>query len=206
MDDLEHELKAQSLPPEPPHETLAGVTERAEREGLVDVAYATMDSPMGELLLAATPTGLARVAYPVNGHDAVLAELARRLSPRVLEAPARLDPARRELDDYFAGRRRRFELPLDLSLTRGFSRRVLDATAAIAFGEQRTYRDVARAAGSERAVRAAGNALGANPVPVVVPCHRVLRSGGGLGGYTGGLDNKRFLLGLEGISIQRSSR
>ena len=201
MDDLERDLKAQTLPSEPPQETLAGVTERAEREGLVDVAYATVDSPMGELLLAATPTGLARVAYPVNGHDAVLADLARRLSPRVLEAPARPEQARRELDEYFEGRRQEFELPLDLSLTRGFSRRVLDATAAIGFGEQLTYRDVARAAGSERAVRAAGNALGANPVPVVVPCHRVLRSGGGLGGYTGGLENKRFLLGLEGLTI-----
>jgi len=201
MDDLERDLKAQTLPSEPPQETLAGVTERAEREGLVDVAYATVDSPMGELLLAATPTGLARVAYPVNGHDAVLADLARRLSPRVLEAPARLEQARRELDEYFEGWRQEFELPLDLSLTRGFSRRVLDATAAIGFGEQLNYRDVARAAGSERAVRAAGNALGANPVPVVVPCHRVLRSGGGLGGYTGGLENKRFLLGLEGVTI-----
>ena len=201
MDELEHELKAQRLPSGPPHDTLAGVTERAEREGLVDVAYTTVDSPMGELLLAATPIGLARVAYPINGHDAVLADLARRLSPRVLEAPARLDRARRELDEYFEGRRREFELTLDLSLTKGFSRRVLDATAAIGFGEQLSYRDVARAAGSERAVRAAGNALGANPVPVVVPCHRVLRSGGGLGGYTGGLDNKRFLLGLEGVQI-----
>lgn len=201
MDDIEHELKTQSPPSGPLEETLAVVTERAEREGLVDVAYATVGSPMGELLLAATPTGLARVAYPINGHDAVLADLARRLSPRVLEAPARLDRARRELDEYFEGRRREFELPLDLSLTRGFSRRVLDATAAIGFGEQRTYRDVARAAGSERAVRAAGNALGANPVPVVVPCHRVLRTGGGLGGYTGGLDSKRFLLGLEGLSV-----
>ncbi len=201
MDDLEHELKAQSLPTGPPHETLVGVAERAEREGLVDVAYATVDSPLGELLLAATPTGLARVAYPLNGHDAVLADLARRLSPRVLEAPARLDRARRQLDEYFEGRRHEFELPLDLALTRGFSRRVLEATAAIGFGEQLTYRDIARAAGSERAVRAAGNALGANPVPVVVPCHRVLRSGGGLGGYTGGLEKKRFLLRLEGVTV-----
>ncbi len=201
MDDLERELKAQVLPSEPPPETLAGVAERAEREGVLDVAYAIVDSPMGELLLAATPTGLVRVAYPINGHDAVLADLARRLSPRVLEAPARLDGPRRELYEYFEGHRREFDLPLDLSLARGFSRRVLDATAAIGFGEQLTYRDVARAAGSERAVRAAGNALGANPVPVVVPCHRVLRSGGGLGGYTGGPDRKRFLLALEGVAV-----
>ena len=119
----------------------------------------------------------------------------------MLRAPRALDEARRELDEYFEGHRREFDLPLDLSLARGFSRRVLDATAAIGFGEQLTYRDVARAAGSERAVRAAGNALGANPVPVVVPCHRVLRSGGGLGGYTGGLDRKRFLLALEGVAV-----
>lgn len=201
MDDLEHTLKAHALPFEVPQETLGAVAERAEQDGLVDVAYATVGSPLGELLLAATPTGLARVAYPINGHDAVLTDLARRLSPRILEVPSRLERARRELDEYFEGRRREFELPLDLSLTRGFSRRVLEATAAIGFGEQFTYRDVARAAGSERAVRAAGNALGANPVPVVVPCHRVLRSGGGLGGYTGGLDNKRFLLGLEGVTV-----
>jgi methylated-DNA-[protein]-cysteine S-methyltransferase len=199
MDDLERELREMELPG-PSQATLGAVAERAEREGLVDVAYTTIDSPLGELLLAATPEGLARVAYPVNDFDTVLEDLARRLSPRVVEAPGRLDDTRRELDEYFEGRRREFDLPLDLSVTSGFSRRVLEATAGIGFGEQSTYRDVARAAGSEGAVRAAGSALGRNPVPVVVPCHRVLRTGGGLGGYTGGLDKKRFLLDLEGLT------
>ena len=198
MDDLERELREMDLPG-PSQATLAAVAERAEDEGLVDVAYTTIDSPLGELLLAATPAGLARVAYPLNDFDAVLEDLARRLSPRVVEAPGRLDDARRELDEYFHGRRREFDLPLDLSVTSGFSRRVLEATAKIGFGEHASYRDVARAAGSEGAVRAAGSALGRNPVPVVVPCHRVLRTGGGLGGYTGGLDKKRFLLDLEGL-------
>ena len=165
----------------------------------MDVAYTTIDSPLGELLLAATPAGLARVAYPLNDFDSVLADLAVRLSPRVVESPRRLDGARRELDEYFEGKRHEFDLPLDLSVTSGFSRRVLEETAKIGFGEQASYADVARAAGSERAVRAAGSALGRNPVPVVVPCHRVLRTGGGLGGYTGGLDKKRFLLDLEGL-------
>jgi methylated-DNA-[protein]-cysteine S-methyltransferase len=199
VDDIERQLKEHELPAGPPVSTLSAVAERAEREGLVDVAYTTIDSPLGELLLAATPTGLARLAYPLNDFDAVLGDLARRLSPRVIEAPARLDLARRELDEYFEGRRREFDLPLDLSATSGFSRRVLEATAGIGFGERASYADVARAAGSERAVRAAGSALGRNPVPVVVPCHRVLRTGGGLGGYTGGLDKKRFLLDLEGL-------
>lgn len=201
MDDLERQLKEHELPAAPPPSTMAAVAERAEREGLVDVAYTTIDSPLGQLLLAATPTGLARVAYPLNDFDAVLEDLALRLSPRVIESPARLDPARRELEEYFNGRRREFDLPLDLSVTSGFSRRVLEATAAIGFGEHASYADVARAAGSERAVRAAGSALGRNPVPVVVPCHRVLRTGGGLGGYTGGLDKKRFLLDLEGLEL-----
>jgi methylated-DNA-[protein]-cysteine S-methyltransferase len=201
MDDLERQLSASAgaLPAQPSAQLDRSLVARAEREGLLDVAYALTDTPLGEVLLAATAKGLARVAYPVNDHRAVLDDLARRLSPRVLEAPARLDRARRQLDEYFSGRRKRFELPLDLSLTRGFSRRVLDATAAIGFGEQSTYRQVARAAGSERAARAAGNALGANPIPVVVPCHRVLHSGGGLGGYTGGLERKRFLLEVEGV-------
>jgi methylated-DNA-[protein]-cysteine S-methyltransferase len=201
VDDLERELREHELPSGPPEATLASVTQRAEQEDLVDVAYTTFDSPLGELLLAATRTGLARVAYPLNDFDAVLGDLAARLSPRVIESPARLDDARRELDEYFEGKRHEFGLPLDLSTTSGFSRRVLEATAKIGFGEQASYRDVARAAGSEGAVRAAGSALGRNPVPVVVPCHRVLRTGGGLGGYTGGLDKKRFLLDLEDLQV-----
>jgi methylated-DNA-[protein]-cysteine S-methyltransferase len=167
----------------------------AAAAGLIDVAYTTLDSPVGTLVLAATPRGLVRVTY--GGLDAVLEELARAVSPRVLRAPRKLDQPRRELDEYFAGRRRRFETPLDWSLTRGFRRRVLEATSRIPYGSVSTYGVVAREAGSPRGSRAAGNALGSNPLPIVVPCHRVLRSGGALGGYTGGVDRKRTLLAVE---------
>jgi methylated-DNA-[protein]-cysteine S-methyltransferase len=175
------------------------VVGRAASEGLLDVAYASVDSPLGALTVATTPASLVRVAYPGSGtQDEVLEELAAKLSPRVLEAPARLDPVRRELDEYFEGRRTRFDVPIDWSITRGFTRGVLQATARIPFGEVGTYASVAREAGSPRAVRAAGNALGANPMPVIVPCHRILRTGGALGGYTGGIERKEFLLRLEG--------
>jgi methylated-DNA-[protein]-cysteine S-methyltransferase len=178
------------------------LVERAGAEDLLDVAYATIDSPLGPLVVAATPRGLVRVAYTESPTDAgVLEELARKISPRVLEAPARLDPVRRELDEYFEGRRGEFDLPLDWALTRGFASRVLQATARIAFGSTSTYAEVASQAGSPRAVRAAGNALGANPLPVVVPCHRVLRTGGAIGGYTGGVERKEYLLRLEGVLI-----
>jgi methylated-DNA-[protein]-cysteine S-methyltransferase len=172
------------------------LTERAAAEGLLDVAYATVDSPLGQLLVAATPRGLVRLSYGAEGE--VLEDLADRLSPRILEAPARLDEVRRELDEYFDGRRSEFDLPIDWSLTRGFTGKVLRATARIDFGKTSTYAEVAGRAGSPRAVRAAGNALGANPMPVVVPCHRVVRTGGALGGYTGGVERKEFLLHLEG--------
>lgn len=176
----------------------ARVAPGAAEEGLLEVSYAEVASPLGPLLVAATPRGLVRVAYPDEGTDAVLVELADRLSPRMLEAPGAVDEIRRELEEYFEGRRRRFEVPVDLELARGFSRRVLRAAARIPYGRVSTYRQVASRAGSPRGSRAAGNALGRNPVPVVVPCHRVVHSGGGLGGYTGGLDRKRFLLRLEG--------
>jgi methylated-DNA-[protein]-cysteine S-methyltransferase len=173
---------------------------RAEAAGLVDVAYTSVDSPLGPLVVAATPRGLVRVAYADNDTpDDVLEELATRVSPRVLEAPARLDPVLRELDQYFAGDLRRFETPIDWSHLAGFTRKVLRETARIGFGDTGTYRSVATGAGSPRAVRAAGNALGANPMPVIVPCHRVLRTGGALGGYTGGIERKQFLLRLEGV-------
>ena len=176
--------------------------DRAESEGLVDVAYSTVDSPLGPLVVAATTKGLVRVAYgEYRPEDEVLADLAERISPRVLEAPARLDPVRRELDEYFAGDRRGFDLPIDWSQLAGFTRAVLRETARIGFGETSTYAAVAEGAGSARAVRAAGNALGANPMPVVVPCHRVLRTGGALGGYTGGVERKEFLLRLEGATL-----
>jgi len=178
------------------------LAERASAEGLLDVAYATVDSPLGRLMVASTPRGLVRLSYSeFRDDDAVLTDLARRVSPRVLEAPARVDPARRELDEYFEGRRTKFDLPIDWTLTRGFTTEVLRATAAVGFGDTTTYSEVARVAGSPRAVRAAGNSLGSNPMPIVVPCHRVLRTGGGLGGYTGGLERKEFLLRLEGAII-----
>jgi methylated-DNA-[protein]-cysteine S-methyltransferase len=199
MNDIEMTLKnaALDLPTDVPD-----LTERAEAEGLIDVAYTSVDSPLGPLVVAATPKGLVRVSYTeFRGEEEVLEELARRVSPRVLEAPARLDPVRRELDEYFEGRREDFDVPIDWSYLAGFTREVLRATARIGFGEVSSYAGVAAEAGSPRAVRAAGNALGSNPMPVVVPCHRVLRSGGKLGGYTGGLERKEFLLRLEGALL-----
>jgi methylated-DNA-[protein]-cysteine S-methyltransferase len=199
MNELETALRnAAAALADPDAELDEALVERAGAEGLLDVAYATADSPVGPLTLAGTERGLALLFYGTP--DEVLERLAARISPRVLEAPGRLDEVRRELDEYFEGRRHEFDLPIDWSLTReGFGRRVLQATAQIPFGEVSTYRGVATEAGSPRAVRAAGNALGANPLPVVVPCHRVLRTGGGLGGYTGGLDKKEHLLRLEGV-------
>ena len=196
MIDIEQQLReaALDLPTDVPP-----LAERAAEEGLLDVAYTSVDSPLGLLVVAATPKGLVRVSYTeFRGEDDVLEDLARRVSPRVLEAPAKLDPVRRELDEYFDGHREDFDIPIDWSYLAGFTREVLRATAAIPFGDVSTYAGVAEAAGSPRAVRAAGNALGANPMPVVVPCHRVLRTGGALGGYTGGLERKEFLLRLEG--------
>jgi methylated-DNA-[protein]-cysteine S-methyltransferase len=179
--------------------------DRAQEEGLLDVAYAAADSPLGELLIAATPRGVVRVAYIDEnvGREEVLEDLARRVSPRLLEAPGRLDDARRQLDDYFEGRRPGFDLPVDLSLVAPFTDRVLTRTAAIPPGQVLTYGEVATEIGHERAARAVGNALGSNPIPIVVPCHRVVRSGGGLGGYTGGVHRKKHLLGLEGGGAAR---
>lgn len=173
---------------------------RADDAGLADVTYTTADSPLGPLVLAATERGLVRVAYLVPGTEAedVASELAIRISPRVLESAARLDPVRRELEEYFSGRRRRFDVPVDWRLGRGFGLRVLTEMARIAYGRTASYAEIAERAGSARAHRAAGNALNRNPLPIVVPCHRVLHSGGGLGGYACGLDAKRFLLRLEG--------
>lgn len=175
------------------------IGERAEAEGLLDLAYCEVDSPLGTLLAVATPDGLVKLGYPNVPAAAQLEELAAKVSPRLLESPARLDPVRRELGEYFAGRRRDFELEIDWQLTAGFIQKVLRETARIPFGETRSYAEMATSAGSPRAFRAAGSALGANPIPIVVPCHRVLRSGGGLGGYGGGLDVKRTLLQLEGV-------
>jgi methylated-DNA-[protein]-cysteine S-methyltransferase len=171
---------------------------QAGASGLVDVAYAEMESPFGTLLMASTPRGLVRLAYPEEDREAALEELAARVSPRLLQAPERLDDVRRQLDEYFEGERTSFDLEVDYALRRGFVRKVLRATSRIPFGEVATYRVVAQRAGNGRAFRAAGNALHSNPVPIVVPCHRVVRTGGGLGGYGGGLDRKRYLLRLEG--------
>ena len=176
----------------------AGFAERAAGEGLLDVAYASTDSPFGPIMLAATPRGLVRVGLPNEDSDHFLAVLAQRVSPRVLEAPSRLDEARRELDLYFEGRLDEFDLPLDWQLSHGFRRKVLRQTARIPYGQTRSYKEMAQRAGSPRAVRAAGSALGSNPIPIVVPCHRVLRTGGALGGYGGGLELKQALLRLEG--------
>ena len=194
-DELERRLlrAGARLTPEPPDLPTA-----AAAAGMLDVAYATTDSPLGPLLLASTEQGLVRVAYlEFTDREAVLQSLADRVSPRMLEAPRRLDGPRRELDDYFGGRRREFDLPLDRRLMSDFMRRVLSATATIPFGSVSTYGAVAREAGSPRGSRAAGNALGSNPMPIVIPCHRVLHADGGIGGYTGGLDRKRTLLELE---------
>jgi len=170
----------------------------AEAEGILDVAYRTVDTPVGPLLLAATERGLVRVAYPNQGHDAVLQALADRISPRVLHAPARLDPVARQLDDYFAGRRRRFDVPLDWRLSTGFRSTVLHHLATdVDYGRTASYAALAALAGNPRAVRAVGTACATNPLPVVVPCHRVVRSDGAIGNYAGGIEAKRTLLDLE---------
>ena len=199
MTDIEFELRrrAPAPAPDPPPD----LTETAAAAGLVDVAYATLDSPVGTLLLATTPKGLVRLAYIDSDDETdVLEQLADKVSPRILAAPRRLDEPRRELDQYFAGQRREFDIPLDWRLTHGFTRRVLQATANVPYGATTTYKHVAGEAGNALAFRAAGNALGANPIPIIVPCHRILHSGGGLGGYTGGVERKRVLLTVEGYS------
>jgi methylated-DNA-[protein]-cysteine S-methyltransferase len=181
-----------------PSADLPDLSAPAAAAGLLDVAYATTDSPLGTLLLATTDRGLVRLAYLERDDPSpVLSELATAVSPRVLAAPRRLDQTRRELEQYFAGTRRQFELPLDWRLSHGFGRRVLKATARIPFGSFSNYKEIATAAGSPRGFRAAGNALGHNPIPIIVPCHRVLHSSGGIGGYTGGVARKRVLLAVE---------
>lgn len=176
----------------------SALLDRALTEDLVDVAYATVDSPVGKLLAASTPKGLVTLAYTEGRTEDVLERLSDRVSPRIMEAPERIDSVRRQLDEYFDGDRVDFDLDIDWSLSSGFARKILRATARIPYGKLLTYRDIARKAGNERASRAAGNALGSNMIPIIVPCHRVIRTGGGLGGYTGGLSKKEFLLRLEG--------
>ena len=197
-DGVAHDL-AQAFPETPGqlsrlHDLLAAA---AQREGTLDVAYRFFDSPVGPLLLAATEQGLVRIAYAREDHDAVLQALADKVSPRILQAPARLDPAARELEEYFAGRRHAFDLPLDWRLSAGFRRIVLGHLAEIGYGHTASYAAVARLAGNPKAVRAVGTACATNPMPVVVPCHRVVRSDGSIGGYLGGADAKQTLLTLE---------
>ncbi len=183
---------------------LRGVLARAERDGLIDVAYAPVDSPFGELLVARTDRGVVRLALPShrgehNSRDEVLDDLATHVSPRILESPKRLDEERRELEEYFERKREHFEVPVDWALTpAGFRNRALHAVAKIPYGRTRTYAEIAKAAGNPRAFRAAGTACGRNPIPLIVPCHRVVQSGGGIGNYGGGPEMKRALLDLEG--------
>jgi methylated-DNA-[protein]-cysteine S-methyltransferase len=202
-DPLATALAAAGPAPDAVAEAIRRATERAYAEGAVDVTYAEVDSPLGPLVAARTETGLVRLAYRDfnGGLDTVLEHLSARVSPRIVEGPRRLDDVRRQLDEYFDGDRRDFDVPVDLSLTGGFTAKILQAIAAIPFGGTASYRDVAAKAGNEKAVRAAGNACSANPVPIVVPCHRVLRTGGGLGGYTGGVEKKERLLRLEGHAL-----
>ena len=198
-DDLGRRLGATAIPRLDMEALRVRLAAGAADAGLLDVAYGTYDSPLGPLTVMVTPRGLVRLSYPGEGIDDQLQELADRVSPRILEAPERTDEVRRQLDAYFAGQRTTFEVPIDWRLVRGFAANVLRATARIPFGSVSSYREIAAEAGSPNAYRAAGNALGSNPVPIVVPCHRVLHAGGGLGGYTGGLDRKRYLLRLEGV-------
>jgi methylated-DNA-[protein]-cysteine S-methyltransferase len=185
----------------PAEATLTALHDRLEnaaaREGVLDVAYTTMDTPIGQLLLAATPAGLVRIAFDVEGFDRVLETLSARVSPRVLRAPGRLSDAVREIEEYFAGSRTGFDLPLDFSLSSGFRQLVQRHLTEIPYGRTESYKDVASVVGNPRAVRAVGSACATNPLPVVVPCHRVLRTGGALGGYVGGLHVKTALLALE---------
>jgi methylated-DNA-[protein]-cysteine S-methyltransferase len=175
----------------------ARLADRADRDGLLDVAYRTMDSPAGPLLLAATPAGLVRVAFELEGHDAVLEELSNAISPRILRSPRGVDDVARQLDEYFTGQRRVFEMPVDLQLAKGFRRAVLEHLRNIPFGATESYTMVAAAAGNPRAVRAAGSACATNPIPLVVPCHRVVRRDGTYGQYRGGPAVKHALLTME---------
>jgi methylated-DNA-[protein]-cysteine S-methyltransferase len=176
------------------HDVLAA---RAAEQDLLDVAYRSVDTPIGILLVAATDRGLLRVAFEREGEDTVLEELAGKVSPRILRSPQRLDAVARELDEYFAGRRRVFDVPLDLQLAKGFRLGVLEHLREIGYGRTESYAVVAAAAGSPRAVRAVGSACATNPIPVVVPCHRVVRADGSVGGYRGGPAAKAHLIALE---------
>jgi methylated-DNA-[protein]-cysteine S-methyltransferase len=197
-DDLARALtRVTDATPNEMFELHARLAATAQREGILDVAYRVVDTPVGALLLAATELGLVRVAFAVEGHDSVLQSLADKVSPRILHSPTRLDPIARELDEYFAGGRRAFDVPLDWQLSAGFRSTVLHHLPDIGYGHTASYAAVATLAGNPKAVRAVGSACATNPLPVVVPCHRVVRSDGAMGGYLGGVDAKRTLLTLE---------
>lgn len=199
MNDVEQRLARPATPNLDPARITAELARRADAESLLDVAWSTLETPLGPIAVFVTPRGVVRVAYDRENFADVADEVAERVSPRVLLAPRRTDAVRAQLDAYFAKGRRDFELAIDWTLVHGFNQGVLRATAAIPYGEVTSYGEVAAAAGSPRAARAAGNALAGNPIPIVVPCHRVIHADGGLGGYTGGLETKRFLLRLEGV-------
>jgi methylated-DNA-[protein]-cysteine S-methyltransferase len=197
-DDLVRDLaRSTDAPPDRLAELHARLASAAERDGILDIAYRILDSPVGPLLVATTEQGLVRLAYASENHDAVLQRLAERISPRILHAPARLDPVARQLEEYFDGRRRRFDVALDWRLSAGFRSIVLHHLPEIGYGHTASYAAVAQLAGNPKAVRAVGSACATNPLPVIVPCHRVVRSDGGLGGYLGGVEAKRTLLTLE---------
>jgi len=201
MSEIDQQLRdavRQSRHGGPSQYTLDAIAARAESEGLVDVAYGQADSPFGPLTVAATDRGLVLLAYPELSVDDILVRLARDISPRVLELPARIDPIRRQLDEYFEGRRREFDQAVDWRLVRGgFYEATLRAVTGVDYGQTVSYREIAERAGNVKAVRAAGSGLGSNPIPIVVPCHRVIATGGGMGGYTGGVERKQQLLALE---------
>lgn len=187
--------------PRPDAPTIARLHARlvadAENEGVLDLGYRAVDSPIGRLLLVATQQGIVRIAFEREGHHVVLEQLAASISPRILHGTSRLDAAAAQLDEYFAGRRREFDLSLDLQLARGFRRRVLDHLRDLRYGTTATYSTIASAAGSPTAVRAVGTACATNPLPIVIPCHRVVRRDGTIGQYLGGTDTKRALLEME---------
>src|SRR3954447_9929429 len=194
-------LRGHAGPAEVDERLLERLAAAAGRRGLLDVAVASADTPIGPLLLAATDEGLVRVAFEIEDSDEEMEELAARVSPRLLEAPARLDAVRRQIEEYFTGRRTMFELPVAMQLAHGFRRNALGCVANIPYGRGASYKEAASGAGSPAAVRAGCSACATNPVPIVVPCHRVLRTGGGLGGYGGGLERKEQLLKLEGALL-----
>jgi len=191
--------RAPAVPTAEIDDLVAAALARADADGLVDVAWVSQDTPVGPLLLAATPSGIVRVAYA--GEDDVLEDLATHVSPRVVHLPGRLDGLRRQLDEYFAGRRRHFEVPIDRQLSHGYRRTVLEALSEVPYGHTVSYRDLAERTGNPRATRAVGTAMATNPIAIVVPCHRVIGSNGKLTGYGGGLPLKQRLLDLEGSAM-----